>query len=1392
MKRHAIKNSLYRIIWNQTQNDFIVSSEMPQGREDKHHHHIRPDISKYSLNSYTNQPLQAGSHSLRNSIAKTLGLTLLGFSAVQAAPGVNELPTGGQITLGSGTISQNGNTLTVQQTSDKLVGQWNSFNIGAQATVNFQQPGASSIALNRINDQKPSEILGRLNANGQVYLLNPNGIIFGKTAQVDVGGLVASTQQLSDQDFQSGQAHFTANGGSNAGHIDNQGQINGHGSVVAFIAPQVSNSGTIKNDGGTVALAAGEQVTLDFAGDGLVNVKVDKAALNALAVNHGLIQADAGTVIMTAQSANAVMDNVVNNDGLIQAKSLNSQAGRIILDGGDKGQTRNAGSLDVSSAESKGGQILLTGNKILLDDGAHLNAKGKTGGGEVLVGGDLHGSGPLRQATEVEMKAAATIDANATETGNGGKVVLWSDVHNPKSQTIVNGSINARGGAKSGNGGFIETSGNRVKIGDSSKVDTRAAFGKTGMWLLDPEFYTIAASGGDVTGAHLSALLADNFVTISADRDINVNDAIIWFDHLLTLNSTNGNGNININAVITANDTAALTLKVNDPAPDTSSGAININNTITWSNNLLTLISPGNVNINAVMTANNNASLDIQAASDHVNIGINPDGSFKGRIDFFQDDGITPRSGNYFLTINQNPYNVITNLGELQDINTQIQSPPDSDFIGIITGNFALGANIDNASNSFTPIGDMNNNTPFMGQFDGLGHTISNLNISQPGAGTGLFGFAVDAGIRNVGLLAPVISGDSYVGTLLGKGSSVEIANCFAIVDSSLRSIDGTGNYIGGLIGNLDTGSSLKFSHSNIAVNGSINNSSEVGGLVGYIDNSDVTDSFAQGNVTGLNMIGGLIGVTYGSSRVERSYAIGNIATTGYDVGGLLGAMIGDSLSGEKEGDISIDSSFASGDVSGGNNVGGLIGLVQAGTGSNGNVTGAGSGGIFARITDSYAIGAVTGSTSVGGLVGTLMGGNGGDGSTYSGGKGGDATIATSFSSGLVTGIEPNTTFVGSLVGTLSNGSEGAISTNNGGIASISDSYYDNSKNVSLNGIGNPINSSGTVGITTADMKLKSNFVGFNFSDEEGAWINYEGFTTPLLRTFMTPMTITANNTTQSFNGLGYSGSAGVSYSIPPENDHLFGILSYTGGTNPGIYTISPSGLYSDQLGYILSFADGTLTITPGIDVVSTSVISAQTGILNSNNNGNPSPANPIGSQNILLAQSNSLIETDANLTDSQPGLRLTTNEGSKPISFNQNDEGLTLTLAEDHPDGSSPSTGNYSLPVFDLSSGKVVPKDSLIIVEKPRSLTASVGKLSVNPIDFKNLSGAKTTGTLILAEGSTVTFEISLTPKGILVIHLPAKSTQVDRQQLVLLSLATAKKNLGATLSNIKAVVFN
>ena len=261
-------------------------------------------------------------------LAAALAVASLACVALPAAaappvspPAANALPTGGQVTSGSATISQSGNTLNINQSSAKMIANWGSFDIGKDAKVNFIQPNASSQALNRITGQNPSQIFGQLNANGQVVLINPNGIVFGQGAQVNVGGLVASTLQLSDADFHNGQLRFTQ--GNGAGSIVNQGSLNGQ--VVALIAPQVSNQGSIVANSGSAVLASGNQVTLDFAGNGMVNVKVDEGTFNALVENKALIQADGGLVFMTAKTADTLMATVVNNEGTIQARTLDTQ-----------------------------------------------------------------------------------------------------------------------------------------------------------------------------------------------------------------------------------------------------------------------------------------------------------------------------------------------------------------------------------------------------------------------------------------------------------------------------------------------------------------------------------------------------------------------------------------------------------------------------------------------------------------------------------------------------------------------------------------------------------------------------------------------------------------------------------------------------------------------------------------------------------------------------------------------------------------------------------------------------------------------------------------------------------------------------------------------------------
>ncbi|MET3440515.1 filamentous hemagglutinin family protein [Variovorax paradoxus] len=305
---------------------------------------------------------------------------VVALCAVLLAGGAWAGPSGGSVSAGSGSISQSGATTTITQASQNLAINWASFGIAAGERVNFVQPGASAIALNRVIGSERSVINGTLSANGQVWILNPNGVLFGNTASVNVGGLVASTLSLSDADFLAGKRSFSANGSQ--GSVVNQGSLSG--GYVALLGKQASNSGTITTANGTAALAAGDKVTLDFSGNRLLSVQVDEGTLNALAENKGLIRADNGMVILTASAKDALLATVVNNEGVIEAKGIDSSGGTILLLGGFNGGTvKVAGTLDASaSGAHDGGFIETSGAHVQVAGGARISTlsdAGKTG-----------------------------------------------------------------------------------------------------------------------------------------------------------------------------------------------------------------------------------------------------------------------------------------------------------------------------------------------------------------------------------------------------------------------------------------------------------------------------------------------------------------------------------------------------------------------------------------------------------------------------------------------------------------------------------------------------------------------------------------------------------------------------------------------------------------------------------------------------------------------------------------------------------------------------------------------------------------------------------------------------------------------------------------------------
>jgi filamentous hemagglutinin family protein len=284
---------------------------------------------------------------------------LLTSAAVLSLPGMGLAnPLGSAVTSGSATVSHPAsNDTTVKQTSEGVVIDWSSFNVGAGQTTQFVQPNAQAIAVNRIGGKNGSEIMGTLDANGRIVLINGNGVLFGKGAQVNVGSLLATSTDGSDSDVLSGK--FTNAGNPNA-KVVNQGQIVvGTSGVVALVAPSVTNTGIVNAKLGTVALGAANKFTVDFTGDGLVSFTAQgDVNTRASAANMGTLSG--ANVSLTAHAAEGLATGVVSMKGTILAQGVQNVGGTILLDAGS-GTLTTSGTLNAAGA-SGGGNIETSGN----------------------------------------------------------------------------------------------------------------------------------------------------------------------------------------------------------------------------------------------------------------------------------------------------------------------------------------------------------------------------------------------------------------------------------------------------------------------------------------------------------------------------------------------------------------------------------------------------------------------------------------------------------------------------------------------------------------------------------------------------------------------------------------------------------------------------------------------------------------------------------------------------------------------------------------------------------------------------------------------------------------------------------------------------------------------
>ena len=884
----ASLNHVYRTVWNQALGAMVAVAEITSGRG-----------KASGPSARTRLRLHAPAWPDMNVGVLAAGVALA-WGAVLPTSFAN--PVGGEAIVGQATLATQGNKLTV--TTQNGVGSnysainWQSFSIPAGNTTYFQQPNASSTSINRVVTNTPSLIFGTLGSNGNLVLVNQSGITVGAGAVVDTAAFTASALRMSDADALAGRLRF-GDASVAGGAVSVQGNILARSGDVVLMGSGVDTgtSALVQAPNGSAILAAGQQI--EITARGLEGITLQVQAPTDRAVNLGTLQGDAV----------GIFAGTLKHSGAIAANAVSVEGGKVVLKATDSVEVD--GQISARQASGAGGIVNISGRNI-------------------------------------DLQAGSQIAADASGTGDGGKVVVLAT-----ETTQVGGSISARGGDAGGNGGFVETSGAHVRITDSARVTTAARMGLSGTWLIDPTDFTVSAGSASqtVSGIGATALeagLAGGNVSIATSGTANANDL----------------GNITVNAPVT------------------------------WSANKLTLTAHNDININAVMKAVSDGgetpstALDLQPGSGKVNVGFNGSGGFGGRVDFFQADGVTPRSGTGFLTIGV-PYAVVTTAVDLQAIAADL------------LGHYALGSNIGSVG-SFTPLGSSFASS-FSGTFDGLGHLISTASVAPATAtaNVGLFGYLGAAGVvRNVGVTTGSVLGVSNVGALVGfadQGSV--ISNSYA----SSVGVNGSDS-VGGLVGY--SGGSIVNSHAAVAF---VNGTNSVGGLVGTNLHGTITNGSATTSVIGTSRVGGLVGDNTGT--ISASHAVSNTVSGVDSVGGLVGR--------NRKGGVIDAGSYAKGIVDGTTKVGGLVGY--AGYGSSianswadvkvaatanyaGGLVGyseyfyngvGGAGG--SSIANSHAYGDVTGVDYVGGLVGYQFGG----------------TIDSSSASSKVTGAN----FVGGLVG---------------------------------------------------------------------------------------------------------------------------------------------------------------------------------------------------------------------------------------------------------------------------------------------------------------------------------------------------------------------------------------
>lgn len=796
-------------------------------------------------------------------LSAVLGSAGLAYAQVPS----HTLPSGGQVVVGSAQQQQSQNLLIINQGTARLGMDWQSFSIGSGATVEFRQPGADSVALNRVVGHSGSEIYGQLRANGQVFLVNPHGVLFAPGSKVDVGGLVASSLDLTQADFAAGRYQFNGNGGT--GSVVNRGSLRASsGGYLALFGQQVDNQGDITVEGGSVVLASGRAATVSISGNGLLSAVV--AGGEAGNVNNsGLIQADGGLVRLDARSAGGLASSLVNNSGIVRANAMVERNGEVWITGD---QVSHSGSI---TADATGAQ-----------DAGRVTVKGGMDNGRLDVAGSISAQSAAGSGGQVETSAAFVAIAPSA------RVNTLSGVGQHGTWTIdpTDFRVSAGSGAQTASGIGADTLATNLNGGNVALVT--------------------AAGGSEPGDIHVDAAVswsASTTLTLTANNDVNVNQSITATGASAGLVVTPGaSGRFNMASG------AAVTLS----GAGSSLTIANVGYTLVRDYAGLQALDTANalagnfalaVDIDASASAAQDGGLGFNPIGNEASTTISSANSFSGR---FQGLGHSITG----LVVNRPASNstglfASTNGARIDNLVLSGGSVSGSQLAGALVGYASGATQITNviSANTVTAFDD-NSSGIYAGGLVGTMQGSASASISRSSA-SGNVASDTNTALAHIGGLV----GNLTLGSLSQVGASGN-------VNATLRSgTNDSQHYVGGLVGGF-SGTTI----SQGTASGTVTGGRESGGLVGRFTpgtGGGLSAGSASGNVSGTGHVGGLVGYAGGTGSISDSDATGSVSTTTTSTAYNAGGAVGEYAMSLAPADLT-----AAGNVSGGNTAGGVIG----------------------------------------------------------------------------------------------------------------------------------------------------------------------------------------------------------------------------------------------------------------------------------------------------------------------------------------------------------------------------------------------------------------------------------------------------------------------------------